>query len=52
MKYFISLILTVIPMNVCAAEFYLKPGVEDIDGTKYYTLTAKNSHGQKILILL
>lgn len=34
-------------MNVCAADYYLKPGEEDIDGTKYYTLTVKNSHGKK-----
>jgi len=47
MKYFSSLIFIFISMNVCATDFYLKPGAEDLDGTKYYTLTAKNSHGQK-----
>lgn len=47
MRFFSPLILIFITMNACAAEFYLKPGTEDLDGTKYYTLTAKNSHGQK-----
>lgn len=47
MNYFSSLVLIVISMNVCAADFHLKLGSEDLDGTKYYTLTVKNSHGQK-----
>lgn len=47
MKFFSSLILIFISMNVCATDFTLKPGTEDLDGTKYYTLTAKNSYGQK-----
>lgn len=52
MKYFSSLIFIFISMSVYAADFYLKPGTEDLDGTKYYTLIAKNSHEQKKLILL
>ncbi|WP_241623092.1 hypothetical protein [Rosenbergiella australiborealis] len=47
MKYFSLLTFIFISTNVYATEFYLKPGMEDIDGTKYYTLTAKNSNGQK-----
>jgi hypothetical protein len=31
--------------NACATGFDLKPGKDDIDGTKYYTLIANNSHG-------
>lgn len=34
-------------MNACATEFDLKPGEDDFDGTQYYILTAKNSHGHK-----
>lgn len=47
MRFFSSLIFIVISMNACATDFYLKPGAEDLDDTKYYTLTVKNSHGQK-----
>ncbi|EPN2806690.1 hypothetical protein ACTWOG_004429 [Serratia marcescens] len=47
MKYFSSLIFIFISTSIYAADFSLKPGAEDIDGTKYYTLTAKNTHGQK-----
>ncbi|MFI8418329.1 hypothetical protein ACQKDS_19995 [Serratia sp. NPDC078593] len=47
MKYFSSLIFVFISMSACATDFYLKPGAEDLDGTKYYTLTAKNPYGQK-----
>lgn len=34
-------------MNSCATDFTLKTGAEDLDGTKYYKLMAKNSYGQK-----
>jgi len=47
MKYFSSLIFIFISTSVYATDFSLKPGAEDLDGTKYYTLTAKNTHGQK-----
>ncbi|WP_367299638.1 hypothetical protein [Hafnia alvei] len=47
MRYFSSLIFIFFSMNVCASDFYLKPSSEDLDGTKYYTLTVKNLHDQK-----
>ena len=47
MKYFSLAISILLTTNAYAIDFDLKPGGEDIDGVKYYTLGAKNATEQK-----
>lgn len=47
MKYFNFAASILLTTNAYGMGFDLNPGGEDIDGVKYYTLSAKNSTEQK-----